>query len=169
MIEESKNPMKMTMFRRLSLQIAVLVMVGTAVGALQAKAQDPAAPPPPPPPGQDGPRHGGPGGMRGNQVEFLTKKLNLTPDQVTQVKAIEDDSRKQMMALREDTSIAGADKRAKMMDIHKAAQDKVRALLTDDQKTKYDALQAEMRERMENRQGGPGGPPPPPPPPAPQP
>jgi len=107
--------------------------------------------------------------MRGNQVEFLTKKLNLTPDQVTQVKAIEDDSRKQMMALREDTSIAGADKRAKMMDIHKAAQDKVRALLTDDQKTKYDALQAEMRERMENRQGGPGGPPPPPPPPAPQP
>jgi len=169
MIEESENPMKMTMFRRLSLQIAVLVMVGTAVGALQAKAQDPSAPPPPPPPGQDGPRHGGPGGMRGNQVEFLTKKLNLTPDQVTQVKAIEDDSRKQMMALREDTSIAGADKRAKMMDIHKAAQDKVRALLTDDQKTKYDALQAEMRERMENRQGGPGGPPPPPPPPAPQP
>lgn len=106
--------------------------------------------------------------MRGNQVEFLTKKLSLTPDQVTQVKAIEDDSRKQMMALREDTSIAGADKRAKMMDIHKAAQDKIRALLTDDQKTKYDALQAEMRERMENRRGGPGGPPPPPPPPAPQ-
>ena len=106
--------------------------------------------------------------MRGNQVEFLTKKLNLTPDQVTQVKAIEDDSRKQMMTLREDTSIAGADKRAKMMDIHKAAQDKVRALLTDDQKTKYDALQAEMRERMENRGGGPGAPPPPSPPPAPQ-
>jgi len=168
MIEESENPMKMTMFRRLILQIAVLVMVGTAVGALQAKAQDPSAPPPPPPPGQDGPRHGGPGGMRGNQVEFLTKKLNLTPDQVTQVKAIEDDSRKQMMTLREDTSNAGADKRAKMIDIHKAAQDKVRALLTDDQKTKYDALQAEMRERMENRGGGPGAPLPPPPPPAPQ-
>ena len=46
--------------------------------------------------------------MRGNQVEFLTKKLNLTPDQVTQVKAIDDDARKQMKALREDTSIAGA-------------------------------------------------------------
>ena len=73
-----------------------------------------------------------------------------------------------MMALREDTSIAGSDKRAKMMDIHKAAQEKIRALLTDDQKTKYDALQAEMRERMENRRGGPGAPPPPPPPPAPQ-
>ena len=54
------------------------------------------------------------------------------------------------MALREDTSIAGADKRTKMMDIHKASQDKIRALLTDDQKTKFDALQAEMRERREN-------------------
>ena len=31
-------------------------------------------------------------GMRGNQVEFLTKKLNLTPDQVTQVKAIDEDA-----------------------------------------------------------------------------
>jgi Spy/CpxP family protein refolding chaperone len=101
-------------------------------------------------------------------VEFLTKKLNLTPDQVTQVKAIDDDARKQSMALREDTSVAAADKRAKMMDIHKASQDKIRALLTEDQKTKYDALQAEMRERMENRHGGSGGPPPPPPPSAPQ-
>jgi Spy/CpxP family protein refolding chaperone len=166
MLEESENRMKTTMFRSLMLQIAVLVIVGTTLGALQARAQDPSAPPPPAPPGQAGSEHGrgGPGGMRGNQVDFLTKKLNLTPDQVTQVKAIEDDSRKQMMAVREDTSIAGADKRAKMMDIHKAAQDKIRALLTDDQKTKYDALQAEMRERMENRRGGPGGPPPPPPP-----
>ncbi len=29
--------------------------------------------------------------------------------------------------------------RSKMMDIHKASQDKIRAILTDDQKTKYDA------------------------------
>jgi Spy/CpxP family protein refolding chaperone len=99
--------------------------------------------------------------MRGNQVDFLTKKLNLTSDQVTQVKAIDDDARKQFMALREDTSIAGADKRAKMMEIHKASQDKIRALLTDDQKTKYDALQAEMRDRMQNHRGGPEAPPPP--------
>jgi hypothetical protein len=86
---------------------------------------------------------------------------------VTQVKAIEDDTRKQFMTLREDTSVAGADKQTKMMDIHKASQDKIRALLTEDQKTKYDALQAEMRERMENRRGG-SEPPPPAPPSAPQ-
>ena len=94
-------------------------------------------------------------------MEFLTKKLNLTPDQVSQVKAIDDDTRKQMMALREDTSTPQADKHAKMMEIHKASQDKIRGVLTDDQKTKYDALQAEMRERRENHQGGQGAPPPP--------
>jgi protein CpxP len=168
MILEGENPMTTTMFRKTILQVAALALGIIALIALPVMAQDPAAPPSPPQ-GQAGPQHGhgGPGGMRGNQVDFLTKKLNLTPDQVTQVKAIDDDARKQFMALREDTSVAGADKRAKMMDIHKASQDKIRALLTDDQKTKYDALQAEMRERMENRRGG-GGPPPPAPPSSPQ-
>jgi Spy/CpxP family protein refolding chaperone len=143
------------------LQIVALAMVGTAIGVLQARAQDPA---PPPPPGQDAPHHGGgPGGRRGNQVEFLTKKLNLTPDQVTQVKAIDADAMTQMKALHEDTSIAGPDKRAKMMDIHKTSQDKIRALLTEDQKTKFDALQAQMREHRGNHGGGDEPPPPPPP------
>jgi Spy/CpxP family protein refolding chaperone len=100
----------------------------------------------------------------GNQVEFLTRKLNLTSDQVTQVKAIDEDAMKQFKAVREDTSVAGPDKRAKMMDIHKASQDKIRALLTDDQKTQFDALQTQMRERRGNRGGGDGPPPPPPPP-----
>jgi Spy/CpxP family protein refolding chaperone len=100
--------------------------------------------------------------MRENQVEILTTKLNLTPDQVTQVKAIDEDTWKQSKALREDTSIAGPDKRAKMMDLHKAATDKIRALLTPDQQTKFDALQAQMRERRANHSGEDGPPPPPP-------
>jgi periplasmic protein CpxP/Spy len=162
MMEESENPMKMTNLRSSMLRVAVLAIGATALSALPAMAQDPSAPPPPPQ-DQAGPRQGGPGGMRGNQVEFLTKKLNLTPDQVTQVKAIDADAMNQMNALREDTSVAGPDKRAKMMDIHKSSQDKIRALLTDDQKTKFDALQAQTRERRGNRGGGDGPPPPPPP------
>jgi protein CpxP len=154
--------MKMTNFRSSVLRVAVLAIGATALSALPAMAQDPSVPPPSPQ-DQAGPRHGGPGRM-GNQVEFLTKKLNLTPDQVTQVKAIDEDTMKQSKAVREDTSVAGQDKRAKMMDIHKASQDKIRALLTDDQKTKFDALQAQMRERRGNQGGGEGPPPPPPPP-----
>jgi periplasmic protein CpxP/Spy len=156
--------MKMTMFRRSMLRVAVLAMGATALSALPAMAQDPSAPPPPG--GQYGGRGGG-RGMQGHQVEFLTQKLSLTPDQVTQVKAIDADTWKQAKAVREDTTIADADKRSKMMDIHKASQGKIRALLTPDQQTKFDALQAEMKNRMGGRRGGPGGPPPPPPPPPP--
>jgi protein CpxP len=163
MMEESENPMKMktTTFCKTLVQVAVLALGMTALTMLPAMAQDPSAPPPPPQ-GQDGPQQGrgGPGG-RGNQVEFLTKKLNLTPDQVTQVKAIDADTMNQMKALREDTSVAGPDKRAKMMDIHKASQDKIRALLTDDQKTTFDALQAQTRGRRGNHGDGDGPPPPP--------
>jgi protein CpxP len=153
--------MKMTNFRNSMLRVAVLAIGATALSVLPAMAQDPSAPPPPPQ-DQAGPRHAGPGGMRGNQVEFLTKQLNLTPDQVTQVKAIDEDTWKQSKALREDTSVAGSDKRAKMMDIHKAAQDKIRALLTPDQQTKFDALQTQMREHRGDHGGGYGPPPPPP-------
>jgi periplasmic protein CpxP/Spy len=165
MILESENPMMMTMFRKTVFQVAVFSIGTVALVALPVMAQDPAAPPPPPQ-GQGGPRHGGPGGMRGNQVEFLTKQLNLTPDQVTQVKAIDEDAWKQMKTLHEDTSIAQDDKRTKMMDIRKSSQDKIRGLLTADQQTKFDALQAQMREHRRNRGGGDGPPPQPPPPPA---
>jgi protein CpxP len=101
-----------------------------------------------------------------HQVEFLTKKLNLTPDQVTQVKAIDDSTRQQMMALRNDTSTTSDEKRPKMMAIRQASDAKIRALLTPDQQTKYDAMQAEMRE---HRRDGSGGPPSTPPPSTPQP
>jgi protein CpxP len=158
MMEESENPMKIPMFRSYLTRLAILAIGATALSTLPAMAQDPAAPPQQ---DQAGPRHGGPRGMGEHQVEFLTKKLSLTPDQVTQVKAIDEDSWKQMKALREDTSTAGPDKRSKMMDIHKASQDKIRALLTPDQQTKFDALEAQMREHRGNRGGG--GPPPPPP------
>jgi hypothetical protein len=99
----------------------------------------------------------------------MTKQLNLSPDQVTQIKAINEDTRKQSMAVRDDSTIAQADKRDKMMDIHKASQDKIRAVLNDEQKTKYDDMMAKMRERMGNRGGGDNAPAPPPPPPPPAP
>ena len=100
--------------------------------------------------------HGGEG--RGDReehrLEHMTKALNLTPDQVTQVKAIDVSSREQMRAVHEDTATAPADKKAKMMAIHEDSMTKVRALLTDEQKSKFDAMQARMKEHQEERHGG---------------
>jgi protein CpxP len=145
--------MKMTMFRKTGMQAAMLALCTTTLYVAPMMAQDTAPPPP-----QAGQMRGGPG--RGDMVEMLTKKLNLTPDQVTQVKAINDDSMTQAKAVREDTSLSQADRRSKMMDIRKASQDKIRGVLTDEQKTKYDAMQAEMKAKMqERRQGGGDAPP----------
>jgi periplasmic protein CpxP/Spy len=148
--------MKRTIADKTMLRASLLALCVASLSTLPMRAQD-TAPPPPPSQGQAGPPMGGRGGMQGHQVEMLTKRLDLTPDQVTQVKAIDADTAKQSQAVWNDSSIT--DKRSKMMEIHKAAQDKIRGLLTDDQKTKYDALLAEMQERRKNHEGGPPPPP----------
>jgi len=140
------------LFHRQMMRAAVLALcTATLSTAPMMMAQDNAAPAPAQ---QDNMAPGGHGrGMRGGrQVEMLTKRLNLTPDQVTQVKAIDADQMSQMKALRDDTTTPKADKRSKMMEIHQASQDKIRNVLTDEQKTKYDAMQAKMKERRQNRQ-----------------
>ncbi|WP_188553953.1 Spy/CpxP family protein refolding chaperone [Edaphobacter dinghuensis] len=157
----------MNLFHKPMMRAAVLALcTATLSTAPMMMAQDNTAPPPQQ---QDnmGPPPGGHGrGMRGErQVEMLTKRLNLTPDQVTQVKAIDADQMTQMKALHDDTSTPQADKRSKMMAIRQASQDKIRNVLTDEQKPKYDAMLAKMQSRRHNHDGGDAGAPPPPPPP----
>jgi protein CpxP len=158
------NPSKTLNTRALTkTRVALLLLCTGAIGASPLLAQDPM-----PPSSQQGPPPGGGGrrggGMQQMQIEHLTKELNLTDDQVTKLKAIDADSRSQMMALRDDSSVAQDQKRPKMMAIRQAQEAKIKAMLTDDQKTKYDAMMAKMRERREEHRGdGAGGPPPPPP------
>jgi Spy/CpxP family protein refolding chaperone len=101
--------------------------------------------------------------MMGPPLGRLTKQLDLTPDQVTQVKAIYADAGTQMKALHEDTSLAQADKRQKMLAIHQDTKSKFEAVLTTDQKTKFEAMEEKMKEHRGQRGPGHGGPPPPPP------
>ena len=106
MMQESENPMKMTIVPQSVLRVAALALGVDRAGCLPVIAQDPSTSTTA---AGTGVVHamGGHGGMRGHQMEFLTKKLNLTPDQVSQVKAIDEDTWKQAKALHEDTSIAG--------------------------------------------------------------
>lgn len=157
--------MNMKLFRKPMMRTAVLALCAATLSAApMLVAQDNTAPPPPQQQDNMGPGMHGHGRRGERQVEMLTKRLNLTPDQVTQVKAIDADSMSQMKALREDTTTSKEDKRSKMMAIHQASQDKIRNVLNDEQKTKFDAMQEHMKARRENRQGGEEATPPPPPP-----
>jgi Spy/CpxP family protein refolding chaperone len=144
-----------------------VAMAGVAV------AQDQAPPPPPPGTAMQGPPPGGGRGMRdpSERASMLKQNLNLTDDQTSQVKAIFEDSRTKMESVRSNSSLSQDDRRLQIMSIRKSENDKVEALLTPDQKTKYEALQEQMRGRMRGGapSGAPGGDTPhPPPPPAPQ-
>ena len=143
-----------------------LALCAFAVASAPVWAQAPQdAPPPPQSDGSAPPSHPRMEHMQEHHLERMTKHLNLTPDQVAQVKAIDQDGMTQMMALHQDTTTAPADKRAKMKAIHEAQTAKIRAILTDEQKPKFDKMIARQEERMDHHRGpgGDGNQPPPPP------
>ncbi len=109
---------------------------------------------------QQNPPHQGKGDEQGprrmpsveDQTKNLTEKLGLTDDQQPKVKAIVEDTHSQMMKIMQDENMAREDTMAKMRTLHEAASAKVNALLTDDQKKKFEDMQKEMREHMRQRQ-----------------
>jgi Spy/CpxP family protein refolding chaperone len=105
--------------------------------------------------GQGGGRHGqGQMPSVDDRVKQLTKQLDLNSDQQKQVRSILQDQMDQMQKLRDDNSTPREERRPKMMQIHQGATDKIRALLNDDQKKKFDAMQQQQRERFQQGRGG---------------
>jgi periplasmic protein CpxP/Spy len=134
-----------------------LLALGLVAGAPIARAQDQT------PPAQ-APK--GPGGGGGrfmspeDRVKQLDEALKLTDDQKTKITDLLKTQQEKGQALRADQSMSREDRRAKMMEIGKATQDGIRALLTPDQQTKFDALPQPGRggPRGPGGPGGPGGP-----------
>jgi Spy/CpxP family protein refolding chaperone len=131
-----KNPL-------LTITLSGMLALGACVPAL---AQDTGAPAP-----EQG-RHGGPRQMNPDrQLERLTHNLNLTADQQAQIKPLLVARSEKMQALSQNQSLGEDDRRAQMRTIHEEADTKINAVLNDDQKQKYAAMQQRMRR-------GPGGP-----------
>jgi periplasmic protein CpxP/Spy len=87
------------------------------------------------------------------RTEMLTKQLKLSSDQQAKVLDILKSQQSQMESLRSDTSTPQADRRSKMMEIHKASDDQIRALLDANQQKKFDEMQS-RHEQWQGRQGG---------------
>jgi protein CpxP len=98
--------------------------------------------------------HGGPPDPA-ERTKELTKKLNLTADQQPKVQEVLQSEKTQMESLRQDTSTAQQDRRAKMMDIRKNTDTQVRALLDSTQQKKWDEMQAKREQWGHNGHHGP--------------
>jgi Spy/CpxP family protein refolding chaperone len=82
------------------------------------------------------------------RVQHMTKALNLSADQQTKVKSILENQRDQMMSLKQDSSMSQQDRHAKFGQIHQDTQQKIRDVLNDDQKAKFDQMQQRHKEQM---------------------
>jgi len=124
-----------------------LLTLGLAGSA--AFAQDNSAPP------QNEGMHGHRGGMDpAQQLQHMTKALDLSADQQSQIKPILDARQQQMQQLFQDQSMSREDRRAKMQSIQQDTSSKIETVLNDTQKQKYEAMQAKMRERRMNHGQG---------------
>ena len=149
------------------------LVLGVMSGSI-IRADDQAAPLPPPPPGnQPPPPPSGPGGERrgrmdpAQQVQRLDAVLTLTDDQKAKATDIYKKMQTDMQALR---SGAGTPEETmvKRQALQKSTHDQIRALLTADQQTKFDAMPPPGPGRNA-RQGDATPPPPPAPAPTPSP
>jgi periplasmic protein CpxP/Spy len=130
--------------------IAAIALGGLMACGPIARAQDSTNTPPPAGGDNANPRPP----RRGNPMQAILAKLDLTADQKEKIKPIMSDVREKMTALREDTSLSREDRRDKMKTINDAADAKLKEILTPDQYTKFLDLRKQM---MGRRPGGPAG------------
>jgi periplasmic protein CpxP/Spy len=117
--------------------------------------------------GSGGEAMGGPRFMPSveDQLDELTAQLKLTAVQKPRVKFVLQEQRAQMKQLMLDSSGSREDNMSKMREIRQSSNAQLRALLSDEQKIKFDKMQEDRRKHMEaRRRGGDEGTPPPPPP-----
>jgi len=78
-------------------------------------------------------------------AQHLAKKLNLSNDQVAQIKPVLEDRVQQIQALRADTSLSQQARRDKAHQIMQDSNNRIEAALNDTQKQQFDQMLQERR------------------------
>jgi Spy/CpxP family protein refolding chaperone len=87
-------------------------------------------------------------------VKHLTQMLDLTEDQQTAVKNILQEQHQQAETVLQDKSLSKEDRTAKLQSLHDTAHSKIRELLIDDQKKKFDDQMQRMQEHKKHSAPG---------------
>jgi hypothetical protein len=84
-------------------------------------------------------------------VAKMDSKLSLSADQKAKITPIIADRQEKIKALQADTSTPRMQKMQSMKQIMSDSDMKIKAVLNDDQKKKYDEMQQEMHDKMQER------------------
>ncbi|MEW6006000.1 MAG: hypothetical protein AB1695_11870 [Stygiobacter sp.] len=87
------------------------------------------------------------------RAQQLKEQLSLSDDQTEKVTTILIESEKKREAIFDETDGDRKVMRSKMVSLMKETDKKIDALLTNDQKEKYDELKKERRQQMKQRSG----------------
>src|SRR5579875_1579086 len=133
-----------------TLALGSLLALGTST-AVFAQDNAPTATP-------DQQQQGAPGHMhRGmdpdRQLQHMTKQLDLTSDQQSQIRPLLLDRQQKMQALWQDQSLSRDDRRGRAQSIQQDTRSKIEAVLHDQQKQKFEAMQARMQEHRRGMHG----------------
>lgn len=110
------------------------------------------------PGGEMGPGNFDPEAFADRQVEQMKKTLDLSNEQADELHEIMLEGFENMRKMREEMQDQGGGfegMREQFREMREAQDQKIKAILTDEQWEKYEAFQEEMRERR--REGGFGG------------
>ena len=129
------------MKRLMMIAVSALLLMGLSAFAQEAQPQQGQQ-------GGGGQRRGGMMMSPEQRAGRLAEQLGLSDDQKAKVQKIYEDSAKDMQGMQ---GASREDRMAKMQETN----EKVKGVLNDDQKKKFDEMQQQMRDRQ--RQGGQGG------------
>lgn len=85
------------------------------------------------------------------RLKGLSTRLNLTEEQQARIKPILEEEFEQIKAIRDDTTLSIGERRAKFDTLRDAAAEKIKPLLTDEQRQKYEKLREQVKERRSKR------------------
>lgn len=88
------------------------------------------------------------------QLQKLSKRLQLTTDQQNKIGAILQDRQQQAQSIRGDSSLKPADKHARLKALMDSTQNSIGAVLTDQQRQRWTDMREKMMERREAKQDG---------------
>lgn len=87
------------------------------------------------------------------QAEFLSKKLNLTPDQTAKVEPILANRDQQMQALRQNQQLSPEDRHQQMRTLNQQAQQQMAGVLSPEQMAQLKTMRREHRHHEHNGEG----------------
>jgi Spy/CpxP family protein refolding chaperone len=86
-----------------------------------------------------------------NRLEEMSKQLNLTDVQKTQLKPILQDEAQQLQAVHNDTSLSHDQKMAKAKEIREAHKSQINGVLTPDQQKNWEEMKKKAKEQKEKK------------------